>query len=249
MADAAKELAADAMVPGILASNHAAVGNPPPLSAVRLEYRYVGSGLTGTRTDQVDLATGAYVETTVADGLTEGRGFDGTMPWQRDISGTYTPQQGGDRIPTAVDSAYRRANLWWRADRGGAAIAYIGRETDGGRSLTHLSVKPKRGKGFDAWFDSVTHLLTRVTYDEEFFHVTERYSDYRREGSQVLAHSIESDPGLGPGGITHLTLLHCDYVPAVPLGAYSQPRTPVMGAIIAHGASSATVPFRLINNH
>src|SRR6516225_10451318 len=227
VADAANEAAADGTVAAILADNQAAVGNPSSPSAVTLEYHYVGSGLTGTRTDQVDLTTGAYVEKTVAGGMTEGDGFDGTTPWQRDISGTYTPQQGGDRIPTAVDTAYRRANLWWRADRGGAAIAYIGRESDAGRTLTHLSVTPKGGKHFDAWFDNDTHLLTRVTYDQEFLHVTERYSDYRREGPQVLAHAIENDPGLGQGGITHLTLLHCEYLPAVPLRAYSQPRTPV----------------------
>ncbi|MBV8208939.1 MAG: aspartyl protease family protein [Burkholderiaceae bacterium] len=248
-ADAADEPAADRIVAAILAANQAAVGSPRTRSAVTLEYRYVGSGLTGTRTEQVDLVTGAYVETTVAGGITEGDGFDGTTPWQRDISGTYTPQQGGDRIPAAVASAYRRANLWWRADRGGAAIAYIGRENDASRSLTHFSVTPKGGKRFDAWLDSETHLLTRVAYDQEFLHVTERYSDYRHEGPQVLAHAIERDPGLGEPAIDHLTLLHCDYVPAVPLTAYSQPRTPVTGAIIADNASSATVPFRLLNNH
>jgi hypothetical protein len=241
--------ATDRTVAAILAANEAVVGNPPPRCAVTLKYRYVGSGLTGTLTDHVDLTTGAYVESTVASRITEGSGFDGTTPWQRDISGTYTPEQGGDRIPTAVDSAYRRANLWWRADRAGAAIVYIGHESDAGRSLEHLSVTPRGGKRFDAWFDSGTHLLTRITYDQAFLHVTERYSDYRREGTQVLAHAIESDPGLGAGGISRLTLLHCDYAPAVPLGAYSRPRTPVTGAIIAGGASSATVPFRLLNNH
>jgi hypothetical protein len=80
---------------------------------VTLKYRYAGPGLTGTLTDHVDLTTGACVESTVASGITEGSGFDGTTPWQGDISGTYTPKQGGDRITTAVDSAYRRANLWW----------------------------------------------------------------------------------------------------------------------------------------
>ena len=120
MADAANEPAAGRTVAAILGANQAAVGQPPSRSAVTLEYRYAGSGLTGTLTDKVDLTTGAYVETTVAGGMTEGSGFDGTTPWQRDISGTYTPQPGGDRIPTAADSAYRRANLWWRADRGGA---------------------------------------------------------------------------------------------------------------------------------
>jgi len=246
---AASEPVAGATVAAILGAYQAAVGNPPPSGAVTLEYRFVGSGLTGTLTDQVDLTTGEYVETTVAGGITEGSGFDGTMPWQLDISGTYTPQQGGDRIPVAVDSAYRRANLWWRADRGGAAVAYVGRESEAGRSLEHLSVTPQGGKRFDAWFDGDTHLLTRVTYDQQFLHVTERYSDYRREGPQVIAHAIESDPGLGQGGISRLTLLHCNYIPAVPVSAYSQPRRPVTGAIIADGASSTTVPFRLLNNH
>jgi PDZ domain/Aspartyl protease len=249
MTDGINEPAVDETAASTLAAHHAGVGNPPPRSAVTLEYHYVGSGLTGTRTDQIDLGTGAYVETTVAGGMTEGNGFDGTTPWQRDISGTYTPQQGGDRIPTAIDSAYRLANLWWRADRAGAAIAYIGRESEAGRTLEHLAVTPKGGNRFDAWFDSDTRLLTRITYDEEFLHVTERYSDYRREGPQVLAHTIERDPGLGQGGISRLTLLHCDYHPAVPLSAYSQPRTPLKGATIADGASSATVPFRLLNNH
>jgi aspartyl protease/PDZ domain-containing protein len=249
MAHAANEPAADGTVAAILAANQAAVGNPPPRSAITIEYHYVGSGLTGTLTDQFDLTTGAYVETTVAGGITEGDGFDGTTPWQRDISGTYTPQQGGDRIPTAVDSAYRRANLWWRTDRGGAAIAYVGRESDAGRTLMHLSVMPKGGKRFDAWFDNDTHLLARITYDQEFLHVTERYSDYRRKGPQMLAHAIESDPGLGQGGITRLTLLRCNYVPAARLSGYSQPVTPPTGAIIADDVSSATVPFRLLNNH
>jgi Aspartyl protease len=239
----------DRTVAAILAANQAAVGEGPPHSAVTLEYRYVGSGLTGTETDRLDLTTGAYVQTTVAGGMTEGYGFDGATPWQRDISDTYIPEQGGDRIPTAVDSAYRRANLWWRADRAGAAIAYIGHERDAGRSLEHLAVTPKGGKRFDAWFDTDTHLLTRVAYDQQFFHVTENYADYRREGPQLLAHAIDTDPGMGQGGITRLTLLHCNYAAAVPLSAYSEPRTPLTGAIIQAGAASTTVPFRLLNNH
>jgi hypothetical protein len=82
VADAANELAADGAMEAILAANQAVVGNPPRRSAVMLEYHYVGAGLTGTHTDQVDLTTGAYVETTVAGGMTEGNGFDGTTPWQ-----------------------------------------------------------------------------------------------------------------------------------------------------------------------
>jgi hypothetical protein len=241
--------AADRTVSTILSANQVAVGNPPPGRAATLEYRYVGSGLTGTHTERVDLATGAYVESTLTSGIKQGSGFDGTLPWQQDISGAYTPQEGGDRIPTAIDSAYQRGNLWWRPDRAGAVIVYVGHERDSGSSLEHLSVTPKGGKRFDAWFDSDTHLLTRITYDEEFLHITERYSDYRREGPQVLAHAIERDPALGEEGVSHFTLLHCEYVRAIPLSGYSIPRKRATGATIAGGASSTTVPFRLLNNH
>jgi hypothetical protein len=116
----------------ILAANRAAVGDPPPRSALTLVYRDDSSGLTGTLTDRVDVATGAYVEKKETNGMTEGGGFDGKTLWQLDIPDTYTPQQGGDQIPTAIDSAYRRANLWWRTDHGGAVVVYLGPETDSG---------------------------------------------------------------------------------------------------------------------
>jgi Aspartyl protease/PDZ domain len=236
-------------VQATLAANRAAVGDPPPASAMTLVYHHVAAGLTGTLTDHVDLSTGAYLETTEAEGVTEAVGFDGKTPWQRDISGTYTPQQGGDRIAIAVDSAYRRANLWWRADRGGAAVVYLGRETDAGHVLEHLAVTPRGGKRFDAWFDRDTHLLAKISYDEEFLHVTERYSDYRHEGRQLLAHRIVVDPGLGKAGLSESGLMRCDYGPARPMVAYSQPKVPLSGALIVGGATSTTVPFRLLNNH
>jgi hypothetical protein len=234
----------------ILAANRTAVGDPPHRSALTLVYRDVSSGLTGTLTDRVDLATGAYVETKEASGMTEeGAGFDGRTPWQRDMPDTYTPQQGGDRIPTAIDSAYRRANLWWRADHGGAVVVYLGRESESGRTLEHLAVTPPGGKRLDVWFDHDSHLLAKVTYDMQFFHVTETDSDYRREGAQILPHRILIDPGVGPDGVDNLTLIRCDYGPAPPLSAYSLPNPPLTGAVIAGGAASTTVPFRLLNNH
>jgi hypothetical protein len=241
--------AADMTVDAILAANRSAVNDPPPRSAVTLVYRYVSSGLTGTLTDHVDLGTGAYAEWIEAAGIREGEGFDGKTPWQQDISGAYTPQEGGDRIPIAVDSAYRRANLWWRPDRGGAAIVYVGRETDATRILEHLSVTPKGGKRFDAWFASDTHLLAKVAYDKEFLHFTETYSEYGRQGPQILAHKIVIDPGLGEAAVSSSTLVQSNYGPAQPVSTYSLPSTPLTGAVIAGDAASTTIPFRLLNNH
>ena len=96
----------------ILAANHAAVGKLPSTGGAELDYAAAGYGLTGSRTDLVDLNTGAFVEAEQADIVAEAHGFDGNIPWMRDTSGANTPQQGGDRIAVAVNEAYRLANLW-----------------------------------------------------------------------------------------------------------------------------------------
>lgn len=243
------QTAVDPRVQAVLAANRGAVGDAPAKGSARLEYRHVASGLSGTLTDRIDLATGAYLESEEAAGIADGGGFDGKVPWQRDISGANTAQEGGDRIAVAVSSAYRYANLWWRPDHGGAAIAYVARETSAGASLDHLRVIPKGGKPFDAWFDADTHLLARVRQDQQFLHITETYDDYRAEGPQVLAHKIVADPGMGPGGVETSILVHAAFGAAEPLSAYARPTAAPVGASIVGGAASATVPFRLLNNH
>lgn len=233
----------------VLDANRTAVGSMPTTGVARLQFDYHSSGLTGTQTTTVDLATGAYTDAQESGDVSFASGYDGRVPWQRDISRTYTPQQGGDRVQVAINAAYRYSNSWWRGDRGGATLAYIGRETLDGRSLDHVAVTPKGGKRFDAWFDADTHLLAKVGEDRQFFHVTETYSDYRTEHGVMLAHKIAADPGMGEDGIETALLTSVTFGPAQPLSAYAYPSTPPAGAAIAKGAASTTVPFRLLNNH
>src|SRR3569623_2128508 len=233
----------------VLDANHAAVGDPPATGTAEYHFSHTGSGLTGPAVARFDLATGAYVESQDAGGLHNSDGYDGKTPWQQDISLAYTPQLGGDRLPMAVTAAYRNANLWWRADRGGAAIRDVGRETADGRSMDHLAVTPKGGKRFDALFDTGAHLLAKITWDQQFFHMTETYGDYRREGALMLAHKVSDDPGVGPDGVESSVLKSVTFGPARPLSAYAMPSAPPTGATIVGGAASTTVPFRLLNNH
>ncbi|THD58506.1 aspartyl protease family protein [Phenylobacterium sp.] len=248
-AGVANSQAAAPTAAAVLDANHAAVGDLPAAGAAEFDYSHTGSGLTGPAVTRFDLATGAYVESQDADGVHNSDGYDGCVPWQQDISLAYTPQQGGDRVPMAVDLAYRNANLWWRPDRGGAEVAYVGREIEGGRALDHLSVAPRGGKRFDAWFDAETHRLARIAYDTQFLHMKETYSDYRREGGLNLPHKIASDPGMGAEGVETSVLDKVSFGPARPLSAYAMPTAPPTGAVIAGGAASTTVPFRLLNNH
>jgi hypothetical protein len=233
----------------ILAANHAAVGKLPATGGAELDYATSGNGLTGSRTDLIDLNTGAFVESEQADIVAEAHGFDGNVPWMRDTSGANTPQEGGDRIPVAVNEAYRLANLWWRPGYAGATIAYAGRKVIDGRALDELTVTAKLGKPFGAWFDADTHLLAQVTEDRQFFHTRTVYAAYKRENGALLPHQITIDSGSGEANIQHLRLTRFSVGAVRPLSAYSRPTAPPTGATIDGGAASVTLPFRLLNNH
>jgi hypothetical protein len=233
----------------ILAANHAAVGKLPSSGGAEFDYASSGYGLTGSRTDLVDLNTGAFVETEQADIVGEAHGFDGNIPWMRDTSGANTPQEGGDRIAVAVNEAYRLANLWWRPGYAGATVTYAGREVIDGRALDQLTVTPKLGKPFGAWFDTNTHLLARITEDRQFFHTRTLFAAYRRESGVLLPHEITIDSGSGEANYQHLRLTRFSVGAPRPLASYSRPTTPPTGASIDGGAASVTLPFRLLNNH
>jgi hypothetical protein len=231
----------------VLAANHAAMGDVPREGVAEFDYAYSGAGLTGERVDAVDLASGAYVQARMTGEISDAAGFDGTTPWMRDISGANTPEEGGDRVQVAISEAYRLANRWWSPDRGGATIAYRGREAEAGRSLDHLWVQPRGGKPFDAWFDADTHLLARVAEDRQFFHTRATYADYRREQGAMLAHAVSLETGAGDP--EKLTLTRFAVAPAQPLSSYACPTTPPPGGFIEGGAVSVSRPFRLLNNH
>jgi PDZ domain/Aspartyl protease len=236
-------------VAAILDTYHTAVGKLPATGGVEFDYDYSGFGLTGSRKDLVDLETGAFVSGGQADIVSEAHGFDGKVPWQRDTSGANTPQEGGDRIPVAVSEAYLLANLWWRAGYGGATIAYGRREVADGHTLDELTVTPQRGKTFSAWFDADTHLLARIDADRQFFHTRTLFADYRRERGVLLPHEVTIDNGSGEANYEHLRLTRFSVGAPRPLSAYACPTAPPTGGSIDGGATSVTLPFRLLNNH
>lgn len=233
----------------VLAANHAAVGPLPAKGAARFDYALSSSGLEGEAVSLEDLASGAYVDSEVTGPVSDASGFDGRTPWQEDVSRATTNQEGGDRVRTAVSAAYRYANRWWRADRGGAGVAYGGRETVDGRPQDHLVVTPRGGVKFDAWFDAQTHLLTRIAEDQQFFHTRTFYADYRREGAAMVAHKVTQDSGTGEANYSILTLRHLTVGGAKSLSAYARPAAEPTGGSLDGGAQSVTVPFRLLNNH
>jgi len=233
----------------VVQANQAAMGDFPREGTLRVQYAVEVSGLKGTATYTIDLATGRFVDELDTDPLSSATGFDGKTPWMREISGVPVRQEGGDRIRVATNEAYRNANLWWRTDRGGAQLGYVGREKADGRQLDHLAVTPKNSTRFDAWFDADSHLLVRTAEPQMFFKTQELYDDYRRFDDVMLAGSRQLDSGSGPSNIQKMKVTSVTHEPARPSTAFARPATPPRGGELVDGAVTDAVPFRLLNNH
>ena len=233
----------------VLAANRAAVGDDGKPATLDARFIYSGQGLTGQTRDLSDRASGAYLGSYDVGPTHGASGYDGRMAWMQDLSGAYTPQDGGDRPAIAVNKAYRNANLWWHADRGGAVVAFKGREIIDGAAAYHLVVSPRGGKAFDAWFDAATLLLMRVDEQQQFLTITTRYRDFARQHGLMVAHTVTVDSGTGPAGLQTMKLTRFDIGPARPLSTYSRPVEAPTGAAIDGGAVETIVPIRLANNH
>lgn len=233
----------------VLHANQEAMGDFPREGTLRVQYTAEVSGLKGTATYTFDLATGTFIDDLNTYPSTGATGFDGKTPWMRDISGVSITQQGGDRVPVATNEAYRNANLWWRADRGGAQVSYVGREKADAGQLDHLAVTPRGGSRFEAWFDADSHLLVRTAEPQMFFKTQELYDDYRRFGKVMLAGTRTVDFGTGPSNILKMTVTSVAHESARVPSDYSRPTAPATGGELVDGAVTDTVPFRLLNNH
>ena len=218
-------------------------------AAFTVKYAYSGQGMTGATASTYDLRAGAFVDSFDIGPTKGANGFDTKEAWVQDMSGAVTPEAGGDIRQLAINEAYRDANLWWRADRGGASISSRGARTEAGANYDVLTVAPKGGKPFDAWFDAKTHLLARTVEMQGFQTVTTYLSDYRSvEGARIPAKQVIDD-GTGEQYRQTLTLSSASFIPGRVLTAYATPTVTLTDARITNAAGRTVVPFKLLNNH
>ncbi len=237
-----------ASVDDILSANRTASGGNAwsGKAALSLKYDYVGQGLTGKTATTFDVANGRFVDSYDLGAVSGANGFDGVHAWAKDPSGTVTAQNGGETLPLSFNEAYRDANLWWRTDRGGARMRLA--PTKGNKELEALSVTPRNGQGFDAWFDRKTHLLTKVFEQQGSAPVTLTFSDYRAvDGAMVAGKIVQSTGNARYDQVQTLTM--ASFLPVQPDVTFAAPKSNVADFTIAGGAHEVTLPFRLINNH
>ena len=72
-----------------------------------------------------------------------------------------------------------------------------GEKTEGGATYEVLTITPKGGKPFDAWFDAKTHLLAKTVEKQSSQTVVITMSDYRPVYGVMLPYKLITDTGVG----------------------------------------------------
>jgi len=176
-------------------------------------------------------------------------GFDTRVAWTQDMSGAVTPEAGGDTRQLAINEAFRDANMWWRTDLGGASISSRGVRTEAGAGYDVLTVAPRGGKPFDAWFDSKTHLLSRTIETQGFQVITTYFGNYRSVDGARIAGTLVVDDGTGEQYRQTYSLSSARFIRGRPLDAFAAPTVRLTDAHILNDSGRTTVPFQLLNNH
>lgn len=235
----------------LLAANRKAMGADTWSGKETLDsqFSYAGQGLTGTMSSVIDLQRCAFVDRYHIGPSSGATGFDGQKAWEKETSGIATEQAGGDVRQLAVNEAYRGCNLWWHGDRAGARIQNNGRKTEGRKTFDVLTVTPRDGKPFDAWFDTVTHRLARTVEIQSIQVITTSYADYADVDGVPIAHTIVVDDGSGAANRQTMTLKSARFGPTRSAAYYALPITAMNDYALTGDKGETTVPFQLVNNH
>jgi len=216
---------------------------------MKTESKLSGQGLTGTDTSITDLRTGNSVERYTLGPASGAEGFDGKDAWEQGPNGEVNLQNGGDGLQLARNTAYQNANLWWRADFGGAKVEALAEQPCGASTCAVLEITPKGGLPFQAWFDETSRLLDRTVLHVGARTTTVVFSDYRSVGGVRIPFKTVIDNGHGPQYLQTATATSVAFLPGQSVATYAPPATHIKDVAIASGATQTTFPFRLLNNH
>jgi hypothetical protein len=218
------------------------------VGTMRLDATVSAVGLSGTATQYVDLRDGRFAESSNLGPLTQLDGYDGQVEWSGDRSHLVWNDGGDSDRASEINQAYLATYGLWQPNARGAAVAWIGPKSAGGRTYDALRITPVGSKvPFELWFDSTTHLPARALFVNGFTTATLTFSDYRRVNGLNFAYAnhIESSDGNN----TDINITHVTFDPPGAQAALARPATQPTDFSMQGGKTSTTVPITLGENH
>ena len=249
-AQPALTLASDARALAVLSASKQAAGGAAwdSVHFLRARMHLATSGLSGTRQTLEDVQAGRFVTSYDLGAIKGANGYDGTSIWQQDASGQVNIEGTEADKQGAIDDAYRAERAYWYSDRMSADITDGGTKTEGPRRFDLVAITPKGGRLFTLWIDAKTHLVDRFVEAAATETDTTFFSNYHAVEGKLVPFAAHETNGIAK----YDSVIEVDSVAfesTAPQDAFAPPPPPKPDFGFIGGASSATVPMTLVNNH
>jgi aspartyl protease/PDZ domain-containing protein len=216
--------------------------------SLRIDASITSIGLTGTGSQWLDLTAPRFSEHASLPPLVQDDGYDGNVVWSRDRTGLVWDDGSDAGRSNEIDTAYAARGALWRPDSEGASVTSAGTKSDKGRTYDVLSVLPPHSKlPIDLWFDRATHELSREVIVDGPQVSTTTLSDYRRVGGAMFPFTVHNETSDGNSSDSKVTRVVMD--PPDASTSLQRPASAARDFSMANGATSATVPITLHENH
>lgn len=205
-------------------------------------------GLSGRLSGWDHLPSGRYGESWQIGPVAGGEGFDGATPWMVEASGQVIRSEKGEGYQSAMQRAYLTARAYWYPERRKGSIASLGRRAENGRSFLGIEATAEGSRPLELWFDERTALLDHTI--DRVGAETRRtiFSDYRKVEGVTLPFALR----VTNGQEKYDTVVAVERVALngeVDAARFAPPAEKTGDVELADGRTTASVPFRVANNH
>ncbi|HLY03571.1 MAG TPA: aspartyl protease family protein [Candidatus Cybelea sp.] len=177
-----------------------------------------------------------------------GSGWDGNENWNLDQTGLLMVDGSVLGRSTAVDQAYFGNYDLWTPGYGGAAVAWGGSKSEKGKSYDVLTVTPpKSSLPIGVWFDRATHLPVEVLQTAGPMVTTTTMTDFRPVDGLMIPYRVDTSTNTGNSSSFTATAVEAN--PAGGAAHLAAPQSSPHDFSIADGATQASVPIQISENH
>ncbi|MGH7741477.1 MAG: aspartyl protease family protein, partial [Candidatus Eiseniibacteriota bacterium] len=174
-------------------------------------------------------------------------GYDGAVGWRTDPSGKLIILDGRDLALTRENAWFENDNFLL-PDRGGAAVRWLGTESDSGRVLDVLEIRPPGGQPRQYAFDS-TGLPVRETLRADQQTVISTLSDWRMVGDRRMSFDMRSRIVGMPSNNLRVQIDTLQINVEIDPARFSPPAPPALPAHWLKHNGAARLPFDYRGRH
>ncbi|HEV7670314.1 MAG TPA: aspartyl protease family protein [Thermoanaerobaculia bacterium] len=205
-------------------------------------------GLSGVVTSWDEVTTGRYASEWQIGPVQGGDGFDGAVGWTVEASGQVIRSEKGESHQSAMQRAYLTALAYWYPERRKGSVESLGMRTENGRSFAGIKATAEGGRPMELWFDGETHLLDHTIDRVDAETQLTIYSDYREVQGLKVPFVVRITNGEEKYD-TRITAESIVINQEVEAARFAPPAEKTGDLELSDGRTTASVPFRLANNH